>query len=455
MHQKILEVKMKKYIIDGQYVYLPLHKLVISFNQAVEEHEIDNVLSSKWAEGLEKYDNELLRKPSGDCSFERLHPYNMGILPTNECNLRCKYCYSETGEKPKQSLSKAQIRHFIHLMVKNAVLHSKIQKKRIQSKLVISGGGEPTFHWENFEYIVEYFSSECSKYNIDKKIVLITNGVMSSLNADYVIKNIDQINLSVDGFPDIQNIQRPLVNGNGSFPYVDRFIRQCEKYDKELLVRATVLQENFENMSEICRYFFDSYTNITTLHFEPLFYVGRGSRLGENHYKMLSCFLDSYIRAYQYVNRQYPNKRLYNSSFAYNLQEYFCSASLGLNPWLHMDGKILPCTDHVEGEDMVVAKISEDGIDINRSFKRMIYTLDKCVECFAYYHCGGGCPHNIEKDEVGNNLNPRSEAYCDMIAEYWKKAIISIGKGEMFCDLRPVRISAEGYENVFSAYKIE
>ena len=137
-----------------------------------------------------------------------------------------------------------------------------------------------------------------------------------------------------------------------------------------------------------------------------------------------------------------------NSSFSYQLQEYFCSASLGLNPWLHMDGNILPCTDHVNEPELVVAKVNEDGISINHSFQKMIYNLDKCTECFAYYHCGGGCPHNIEKDAAGNNLNPRAEAYCRMVADYWKRAIISIGQGKAFCDLRPVRIPAQEYENI-------
>ena len=446
---------MTKYIIDGKYVYLPLHKLVMCFNQITLDDEVENILSSEWAGGLEKYDSKLIRKPNSNCTFESLHPYNMGILPTNECNLRCSYCYSETGEKPKQNLSESQIRHFINLLVKNAVLHSKVQNRRVESKLVISGGGEPTFQWDNFKYIVEYFSSTCSKHNVDRKIVLITNGVMSSTNADYVIENIDQINLSADGFPDIQNVQRPSVNGKGSFPYVDRFIRKCEERGKELLVRATVLYENFEKMSEICQYFFDHYTNITTLHFEPLFYVGRGGRLGNDHYKMLTQFLDSYIKAYQYVSSQHSDKHLHNSSFSYQLQEYFCSASLGLNPWLHMDGNILPCTDHVSEPELVVAKVNEDGISINHSFQKMIYNLDKCTECFAYYHCGGGCPHNIEKDAAGNNLNPRAEAYCRMVADYWKRAIISIGQGKAFCDLRPVRIPAQEYENIFHAYRME
>ena len=446
---------MEKYVLDRKYLYLPLHKLVVCFKQTVDNKIVEDVLNSEWANSLEKFDSELLREPDKRCTFESSRPYNMGILPTNECNLRCRYCYSETGERPKQNLSKSHVRIFINLLVKNAILHSKAQKRRVESKLVISGGGEPTFQWGLFKYIVEYFTSICNEHNISRKIVLVTNGVMSGSNTDYVIKNIDQINLSADGFPDIQNAQRPLVNGSGSFEYIDKFIHRCEESGKELLVRSTVLHDNFENMQEICKYYFNNYSNITTLHFEPLFYVGRGNRLGDGHYKMLNQFLDSYIMAYQYVNSRHPGKHLYNSAFSYQLQEYFCSASLGLNPWLHMDGNILPCTDHVDGADMVIAKVTEDGIRINRSFQRMIYNLNKCRECFAFYHCGGGCPHNIEKDPEGNNLNPKSEAYCKMVAEYWKRAIISIGQGNVFCDLRPVHIPAKGYENIFSAYKIE
>ena len=257
MYQQInsKENYMEQYILDGRYVYLPLHKIVMCFNQIINNDELKRILNSEWSKKLKRYDNILLRKPDNNFSFETIHPYNMGILPTNECNLRCRYCYSETGEKPKQNLSKPQINHFINLMVKNAVLHSIIQNKRAESKLVISGGGEPTFKWEIFKYIVEYFTYMCNKHNVEKKIVLITNGIMSESKINYITKNIDQINLSADGYPCIQNTQRPTVNGKESFSCVDRFIKKCQSNGKELLVRVTVLNENFENLKDICNFF--------------------------------------------------------------------------------------------------------------------------------------------------------------------------------------------------------
>ncbi len=445
---------MKYYLIDNKYVYLPLNKTVLKLKKEVNSIEIKNIISRCCNNLLEKYDDEVIRRPREEYTFESLHSYNLGIIPTNECNLRCRYCYSETGEKPKQNLSKQQVTNYINHLIKNAVIHSKIQHESVEAKLIITGGGEPTFQWELFKYIVDYFSSKCEQYNIKKKIGLVTNGIMSESHAEYIIENVEQINLSADGFAEIQNAQRPMVNGKESFELVEKFIRTCEKRGKKLLVRATVLAENFHRLTEICDFFFGKYSNVIALHFEPLFYVGRGSRLGENHSQKLMEFMRSYIEVYQYVNEKYSDKNLYNSSFDYRLKEYFCSASLGLNPWLHMDGSLLPCTDYVQEPELQIAKVTDLGITINPIFKKMIHNLKECEKCFAFYHCGGGCPHNIEKDANGNNLNAHSEAYCKMVEQYWRIAITTLGEGKNFCDLESEEILIPGCDEILVAYKI-
>lgn len=438
------------YLVEDKFAYFPVNKLILQMHKQLNRKDIENIISTEKCL-LEEYDSELIRKPDDKFTFETLYPYNLGIIPTNECNLRCCYCYSETGEKPRKRLTEKQVENYINLLIRNAIIHSKVKKEPVEAKLVITGGGEPTFQWELFQFIVEFFSSQCALHNLKKKIVLVTNGIMNAAHVEYVINNIDQINLSADGFPEIQDVQRPTVSGEGSFKYLERFIRICERNKKIISVRATVLADNFLKMTEICKFFFANYSNISTIHFEPLFYVGRGKRLDDNHYQNLMQFLNLYIDAYCYVHKHFPGRNLYNSSFHYQLKEYFCSASIGLNPWLHMDGNILPCTDYINEPEFSIGKVTEQGISINRSNKKLIRNLNQCKQCFAFYHCGGGCPHNIEKDENGKNLSPISEAYCKMITEYWKRAIKSVGEGKAFCDIESDMVLEN---DLFKAYRV-
>lgn len=63
-------------------------------------------------------------------------------------------------------------------------------------KVTLTGGGEPTFNWNNFTYFVEQLKKEATENNIDVEVYLITNGVLSKKKLEYICENIDSIQIS-------------------------------------------------------------------------------------------------------------------------------------------------------------------------------------------------------------------------------------------------------------------
>ena len=64
------------------------------------------------------------------------------LLMTNQCQLRCTYCYASAGEVPAQTLSREQGYAAIDYVCQNA-----IELQRPQFEVSFHGGGEPTLAW--------------------------------------------------------------------------------------------------------------------------------------------------------------------------------------------------------------------------------------------------------------------------------------------------------------------
>jgi radical SAM protein with 4Fe4S-binding SPASM domain len=199
------------------------------------------------------------------------------FLPTNDCNLGCKYCFS--GAQPKKfgaipwEIAKAAI----DLGTRNAILN------RIRTgtgKLVIRffGGGEPTEYWDSFSQIVEYARERTLAANVGMLAATITNGQVDEEHFTWFKNNIDEVTVSMDGPPDIQNAQRPTFAGEKSFDKSWKFVKQMDELKMDIkAIRVTVTAQTVHRMPEIAGFFWDNLKKAYPVQFEPVYFseVGR------------------------------------------------------------------------------------------------------------------------------------------------------------------------------------
>lgn len=366
----------------------------------------------------------------------KLHSYCIGIMLTNNCNLACKYCFSKAGDMAETQLSKDQIDTVINETIHNAQVHKALANRGfltvdsdIEVELTISGGGEPTFHWEVFKYTIDTFKEKCSNAGLKSSVLLVTNAIQQGERIKYIIDRCDRINVSFDGTPTFQNAQRPLRNGDKSFLLVDNFIRQCEAAGKNLLIRSTVMGDNLNRIGEIADYVFDCYSNVNVVHIEPMISLGRAEKLKHIIGNDIAHeFALEYIKQSDRVAKKYPNKELFCTLFDYELKDYFCSAAVGAHPWVHPNGMLYPCKDELE-DKYCIGVIKDTGIEFNKSFEALSMTTDKCKKCFAFYHCAGGCPRCIPKDVYGNCATKEALFHCSAVQTYWKEILKDAANG--------------------------
>lgn len=152
----------------------------------------------------------------------------VNIIITHKCNLMCKHCYMNAGNKECENYK---------LIFKNFKSTIKILKGLGVNEIMLTGG-ECTISPIFFE-ILDY----CKKSNI--KISIFTNGVIfDKKTCDYV----DDYCLSIDGLKDNHNYLR------GNFKAYDstiKTIKYLHETKKNITIQVTVTKSNITEILEI------------------------------------------------------------------------------------------------------------------------------------------------------------------------------------------------------------
>lgn len=133
-------------------------------------------------------------------------PY-LSIPVTDDCTLRCQYCYFRAGDNDKRTIMKKDnIKKYVDAYF-SQLSNYKIQDENIN--VSIAGGGEPTKAFEEFKYTVEYIKLKAKEYGKKVRFTMPTNGFYGEEVRKFIVDNFWQVSLSMDGPEDIQNYQRP------------------------------------------------------------------------------------------------------------------------------------------------------------------------------------------------------------------------------------------------------
>lgn len=403
------------FIPDENILYSPLTSKILELDentiQAIVAFKKETATQNQ-IEHLESIDilveTEELRMP------KLKDPTGIVLFPTTNCTEQCTYCYARAGENIKNMPENtAQIA--IDYIIKNA-------KKQGQHEIAIGfhGNGEPFSNFSLMKFAIEY----AKKSNLKVNTRVSTNGVINDTMRKWAVENIDNIQLSMDGPEEIQNAQRPLANGEGSFNKVMETIEFFNKQKKTFGIRATITAQSVTKMEEIVN-FFTQISPRKKFHLEPLYECGRCSTTHAKapDYKQ---FTNELIRLRNIDNGTkiyYSGGNLFQRKFAY------CGAVKN-NFYITEEGLITTCNEVSTLEDpraniFIIGSIEKGRIHINKEKrqylrKRTIDNIAGCTNCFAKYTCAGECPAKVSL-ETGDIFNTKDLYKCDSN----KQAILS------------------------------
>ena len=188
------------------------------------EADIAALLSEKYpreeAEETVSELRELIRMGYLDTSddYSNVQPADAGVVKAmclhaaHDCNLRCKYCFADTGEYHMHSRS---------------LLSAETGKKALDWLVAHSGhrknlevdffGGEPLMNFEVIKEVVAYGRELEKRHGKVFKFTTTTNAVlMNDEIIDFLNREMDNVVISIDGRPEVHDRMRAPPNGKGS-----------------------------------------------------------------------------------------------------------------------------------------------------------------------------------------------------------------------------------------------
>ncbi len=163
------------------------------------------------------------------------------LIITQRCNLNCIYCYENHKSEKHMSFEK----------VKNIIDNEVIKLDKDTILTIEFFGGEPFLEFDLIKETVRYVKEKWKDYKI--RFSATTNGTLINKEVEkWLIENkaIFECVLSLDGTPEMQNFNRPYLNGEGSYNNVniDFFVNNYFKPRAKMTLSKRTLPYLYEGI---------------------------------------------------------------------------------------------------------------------------------------------------------------------------------------------------------------
>lgn len=382
---------------DFDIIYVPLRSYVAKATKGIvamfnNSNFVDAFLHNVQKQPL--YDIHLLN--------EKIHQIlpDLSIPITDNCNLRCKYCYAYAGENNKvRSFTKEMLSSAIDAYFKfvNDCKDKYITNINRRLRITLAGGGEPTLHPALFKFAIDLCKQKAAKIGFNCAFSMPTNLTCDKELLDYIIKNFSHLSVSFDGMDFIQNYHRPFANGTGSFGIVYDNAKYLRDNNFGFSLRVTVTEYSVDYMIDIADFFHENFPK-SAISFEKMHNMGRSLVSGiksPNDEKYNQKFMELLEYAKQ---KQIPVKNASINKFN-SLRTTYCGA-VGIPNWtITTDGRIVSCERDNLPEvfsfgkfDFKEKKFIIDEKKLKAIHELNIFNYSECTDCFCKYNCGGDCP---------------------------------------------------------------
>ncbi len=334
------------------------------------------------------------------------------LLLSQECNMRCAYCYGVGGKFAGTGLMSEET---AFLAVDWLIANSGNARK------VTIGfcGGEPLLNFPVMRKVVPYAKTKAAEKQKRINFYIATNG---SLLTDEIIsffleEKIDPV-ISFDGPPEYQNRQRPFKNGRGSYDRVHANIQKLRAVFPDLRGRATIygdadpflIKEGMEQAG---------FTHCAVIKASPAILGARSADMpsddgyGEQELERLKAYdreqTDQLLAAIRErkINKDCPPRLLPIIAGIGSAEKRFYGCGVGKTmAAVSVTGDVYPCPCFVGQKELCMGNIADYNAGaLNDYHRAAVDHQPECRSCWARYYCGGGCFYD-NKARTGDMLRP-------------------------------------------------
>lgn len=329
--------------------------------EVLEEFDEDIVISTLVQIEAKDFENTFFRE-----SNEK----NLFIYLTNRCNLRCEHCYMYSGEIEFEELTLNEWKEIL------------LNFKKNDGTNVTFSGGEVTVY-KGFEELLA-FSKQIGLIN-----TVLSNGTLwSEETISRCYKNIDEIQISLDGYDEESNSK---VRGKGAFDKALTTIKKFSKLGVKVSIAVTPLYDDIdvfvENFEKFAREILNQNPSIfIKLNLELI--KGRNVNLTEQENSIYKNKLK------KLVNQIYPD--YYVKNFVLNYSDANIMSNCGYGEvCISSSGNVYMCNriHELQSEMNIKNTDIKDIMDFAKKIREnsSIHKVNSCKSCPIKYICGGGC----------------------------------------------------------------
>jgi uncharacterized protein len=324
---------------------------------------------------------------------------NLCLFLTQSCNLNCVYCYGDAGAYGAGSnMDEKTAYQGVDWLIE--------QSGKMKHIYVGFFGGEPFLAFPLMKAIVQYARKRVAETGKIVSFYATSNGTLFD---DEIINFIKEEEISViisfDGPREIQDAQRPYVNGDGSYdatvPKIKKLLAAAPKTPGHAVIIGDTDPKLVEDaLQEI------GFTEISLVPASYSLFTGNLKRAGQTRdtlqliqelEKQPERWLDSIRRRDVHALRGLASKSdLYQAmlSLLHNIKKrHACGAGLGMVA-VSSVGDVYLCHRFVGQDDYKLGSIFEGQLNRKKYQESPAIINPLCSACFAKYYCAGGCKHD-------------------------------------------------------------
>lgn len=419
--------------------------------------------------------------------LEHILPRKLILEVTENCNLRCKYCFSTIGNGQRvhtkyqmtEETAFAAIDHYYKIFTEKFSRLNNSEREIYLKRTVPNlswWGGEPFLNFRLIKASKNYFENlPWENYGIDKSLLryaLVTNlTILRTEMLEFITQNQVNMFVSLDGDLCLHDVNRVFANGQGSFNIVkgnlDRLYEMAPEYCRQH-VGIHAVYENRRILSKAKKffkeYFYDTHGKQK---FCEIFYIYQSkpnqeinfSAKKRNKKRALEVFtqntkklsLLSKVELNDLILRKEVNiteylelfklekKFLFETSQGINFHDKLFACPVGADIiYVGTNGDLHAC--HKTDESYPIGNVKEQGVALEKLVRfnsdYLANFQNTCRQCWAFRFCGK-CPAQMLNK---GTFLPASKGECACIRRYFEieilKYIVFASHEKLYNDLK-------------------
>ncbi len=345
--------------------------------------------------------------------FDERNLYFM-IYPTQDCNLKCWYCYEshKKGTKMSQDILEAILKY----------VDNGIEQDKFDSIHLALFGGEPLLYFSNVAYpLVHAVKEKCERAGKRFSSFFVTN---ASLMTEGMIDKLSELNpyfqITIDGDESKHDTVRIWKHNNkGTYHQIINAVKTISnkirnpQYSDDPLVTLRINYDNSTllNMDSLLEDLKDVDRSKVRIHFERVWQTR--SMVDKSQRQLLLNVLSKFVQ-----------ERFVISHGAFRKKNIACPSDSESFFIVNYDGTIHKCNGRTLGNDTQVGKLCCDGSILWDEFRKeqrlKLKTFDNpnCLTCKILPLCMGPCSQKMLETGKFNNSICSKHSIDISIKEY-------------------------------------